>query len=133
MKKEIGFERKENEKHSLEDFVDKWVLLTTDSGAYSGKIIEINEEDVMLLPYLKVRCNEGLERYEIKSEDLPFMYRKQGIKGIKRTSEEEIKDYCDIMNLKMYLQYLREENEIFELEQKRIVRNIERLNHKIIL
>ena len=133
MKKEIGFEREEKKKCSIEDFVDKWVLLLTNSGSYSGKMIDIIEGDVVLLPYLKVGVKTGLEKYEIELEGIPFLYAKQNIRGIRSTSEEETKNYCDIMNRRLYLQHLREENEIRELEQRKITGEITNLNKKIIL
>ena len=117
-KRQIGFTREEYEEYSLEDYLNKWALITTNAGRYSGKIIGMNERDVFLLPYYRVSPNgEGLDVYEIIYKGLPDLHRKTDISGVRSTSEEETISFCKGMNKKVYLQSLREKVEKLNLEK----------------
>lgn len=117
-KRTIGFDVKEYEEYSIEDFLDKWVLITTSSGKYSGKVIQVNERYICLLPYYRISPdNKGTEVYEIVYQGLPNLHRRTDILGARSTSETETINFCNGMNRKFYLQSLKEKVEKLNLEK----------------
>jgi hypothetical protein len=114
----IGFESEERENKDLKDFLGDWGLITTNASTYSGKIIEINSDNIALLPYYKISYNEeGIEEYEIVYEGLPLFCNRNGMVVIRPTSEEETINFCKNKNKQIYLQKLREKVEIKNLEK----------------
>lgn len=62
-------------KYGLEDFVDRWVILSFGQGNVVGVLSDLDDKAAYLLPYQKVDYSDGTPAYDLEREGLPYSVR----------------------------------------------------------
>jgi hypothetical protein len=117
-KTKIGFKGERYNETSLEDYVNKWVLVKFRNGhSMYGYLKDINKKEFNLFPYPKMNYKKGGNpKYEIEGKGLPDTYERIDVIGYRQSSKDEAINFCESMNKKLYLENLRETKEIIDIE-----------------
>ncbi len=124
----IGFTRDEEwpKGTSIEDYVGKWVLVTTPQTVYSGKLISVYQDNLLLLPYSAEDFREGVPVNKIIREGLPYRIHLGGI-NIRETSEESTIASCNYKNrqreIDMFLRDRTFEREVVQSKREKELEN----------
>ena len=111
---EFGMTRKEN---FYDEYIGKFVIICPNSGNnnFAGKLIEVKEGYATLNPFQGGKFDEEGKLVR----ELIYENSKIYILGtsIEPTTQENIINFCKRMNRKSYLEDLRDQKEIYELEE----------------
>ncbi len=131
-KRKIGFKGEMYKEISLDDYVDKWILLKFRNGNSTfGYLESSNKREANLLPYYNITRDEnGKLNHGISENGLPDTYEKMDIVGYRPSSREEVENFCNGMNQEATIEFLKKKKESFELEK--ISSEIDSRKRKII-
>ena len=108
------------EDYPLEHYKDGWVLINSKgNGSFMGYLQDTDSLNARFLPYQKFSYKDnGMGNYYIERDGDPKCVDRIDIIGYRPGSEQESQNFCNAMNRKAKLDWLREKKETFELENQ---------------